>query len=910
MFSSASLRAARVRRNKQAVGHDLRRRQTDHGRRLRVEGLEHRNLLSLSMPGYATPDYMAYVAPHGAAPLASSGPTGYTPAQIRAAYGINQITFNNGAVAGNGSGETIAIVDAYSDPKIASDLQQFDSYFGLPNPTLSIVNQTGGTRLPSANASWSTEIALDVEWAHAIAPGAKILLVEANNASYSNLLTAVRYAADAPGVAAVSMSWGGGEFSSETYYDSYFTTPAGHQGVTFVASSGDSGAPVGYPAISPNVLSVGGTTLNLTNSGGYVSETGWSGSGGGISSYESQPSYQNGIVTQSTTYRTNPDVSYDADPNTGFPVYNSYSDPSAPWGQWGGTSDAAPQWAAIIAIADQGRALAGKTSLDGATQTLPMLYGLPASDFHDITSGTSTGNPYYSAGPGYDLVTGRGTPYANLVVAGLVGSSSTPSAPTATHFSIAASPSTDTAGTSFSITVTALSSSNTVVTSYAGTVDFSSSDSLAVADGFLPADYTFTSSDQGVHTFTVTLATAGSQSVTATDATNSSLLGSTSVTVVPGPVYQIAFGQQPTNVAPGTAISPAVTVRLLDRFNNLVTSDNTDQVTMAIGANPGGGTLSGTTTVTASGGVATFSNLSINQPGSGYTLQATSSSLSATSASFNVATATTTVIEGFEGGESYNLVGYSYETAFLSTAAAHDGNYGLVQLGNDWLYRDDSAVQVQQGDTLSVWLQFNGAADGRAYFGFGSTATGTLSLVAAPNTNQLLIQNNNGWGYTNLAAVRETFQPNHWYRLEVDWGASGKIVGKLFDSNGTTLLQTVSASTTAITSGGIAFRSIGNYYKFWDTVTLTPGVNQFSKPATTSLAAIAPSPGWHSALVGLRPTSQSGHVQTTRSAAERSALESWFAEFGTQPATGGSTFAQPSESVFEGLFAHLLRGLI
>ena len=113
-----------------------------------------------------------------------------------------------------------------------------------------------------------------MEWAHAIAPKANILLVEANSASFSDLLTAVDYARHATGVVAVSMSWGGGEFSGESAYDSYFTTPSGHGGVTFVASSGDSGAPVGYPAISPNVLSVGGTTLNLNSQGGYSERVG------------------------------------------------------------------------------------------------------------------------------------------------------------------------------------------------------------------------------------------------------------------------------------------------------------------------------------------------------------------------------------------------------------------------------------------------------------------------------------------------------------------------------------------------------------------------------------------------------------------------------------------------------------
>ena len=139
--------------------------------------------------------------------------------------------------------------------------------FGLSDPKLTVVNQSGGSSLPSANSNWGVEIALDVEWAHAMAPGVNILLVEASGSSMSNLMAAVDYAASASGVVAVSMSWGGGEFSGEKTYDSNFTTPSGHSGVTFVASSGDSGAPPSYPSISPNVLSVGGTTLNLNGRG-------------------------------------------------------------------------------------------------------------------------------------------------------------------------------------------------------------------------------------------------------------------------------------------------------------------------------------------------------------------------------------------------------------------------------------------------------------------------------------------------------------------------------------------------------------------------------------------------------------------------------------------------------------------
>src|SRR5262245_54776656 len=196
-------------------------------------------LESRTVPSGAQPSYVLLPQSGGATPFSTSAPTGVTPAQIRHAYGFDQISFNNGAIAGDGSGMTIAIVDAYDDPNIAGDLHQFDLQFGLPDPTFTKVNQSGGTTLPAANAGWASEIALDVEWAHAIAPKASILLVEASSNSYANLFAAVRYAARQPGVAVVSMSFGGGEFSGETSYDSSFVTPSGHAGVTFIASSGD-----------------------------------------------------------------------------------------------------------------------------------------------------------------------------------------------------------------------------------------------------------------------------------------------------------------------------------------------------------------------------------------------------------------------------------------------------------------------------------------------------------------------------------------------------------------------------------------------------------------------------------------------------------------------------------------------
>jgi autotransporter-associated beta strand protein len=385
---------------------------------LHLEILEGRVLpsnTSLIAPPPAAPQYVLVHHGGNAAPLGSPSPPSLVPAQVRHAYGIDQVSFNNGTVVGDGTGQTIAIVDAYDDPNIQGDLQAFDQQFNLPNPIFTKVAQDGSTNYPPPNPGWITEIALDVEWAHAVAPGAGILLVEAKDSSFSNLNTAVDYARNQPGVVAVSMSYGSNEFSTETNFDFHFTTPSGHNGVTFLSASGDSGAPALYQATSPNVVGVGGTVLNLDASGNTVSETGWGSSGGGLSQFEAQPSYQAGVVTQSTTQRASPDVSILG--GTAVSVYESYNNGSTkPWIGVYGTSVSTPCWAGLIAIADQGRALSNEGSLDGPTQTLPFLYQLPPDDFHDITSG----NNGHAAGPGYDLVTGRGTPVANLLIPDLV----------------------------------------------------------------------------------------------------------------------------------------------------------------------------------------------------------------------------------------------------------------------------------------------------------------------------------------------------------------------------------------------------------------------------------------------------------------------------------------------------------
>ncbi len=425
-------------------------------RRPLLETLEGRTLLSAAVSTTMHSDLV-----FAADSTSSSSIQGYTPSQIRTAYGFNDVNLSSGSVAPDGQGQTIAIVDAYNDPDIASDLGVFDSQFGLASASLKVVNETGGSTLPATDAGWAGEISLDVEWAHAIAPAADILLVEANSDSTDDLMAAVNYARNAAGVSVVSMSWGGSEFEdwgnggesdSQLTYDSYFTTPAGHQGVTFVAAAGDSGEQDGvqWPASSPNVLSVGGTTLTTSDdSGTYESESGWSGTSSGYSQVETEPAYQDAV--QDTGARSVSDVSYDADPNTGFAVYDSVADDGVSgWQEVGGTSAGAPQWSALVAIADQGRTAEGKTTLDGASQTLDTLYGLYGAPgtaaystyttyFNDVTSSGGGGFHFRwggyggpgggggNASEGYDTTTGLGSPQAASIVDALVavGSSST-----------------------------------------------------------------------------------------------------------------------------------------------------------------------------------------------------------------------------------------------------------------------------------------------------------------------------------------------------------------------------------------------------------------------------------------------------------------------------------------------------
>ena len=392
------------------------------GAALLLHGCDGRQGTGSSAPGVASSGIVARPDLRLARTEASASPQGgYSPAQIRHAYGFD-------ALASTGAGEIIAIVDPSGSPTIQSDLETFSTQFGLPltGSTLTVIYSAGTPA--SVDPASALETSLDVEWAHAIAPDARILLVVAPSSSVDDLFAAVdaanAYVDPASGQHPhqVSMSWGASEFKGETGLDAHF----GAAGTSYFASSGDNGAGANYPAASPLVVAVGGTTLTLNASGDIESETAWSGSGGGTSAYEVEPSWQDGV--QSSGNREVPDVSYGADPATGFAVYDStpYSG-SAGWFQIGGTSAGAPQWAALAATVNAQRA----TSLAGANAPLYQVAGLGLGTyFRDVVSGSNGTHhdPGFTAGVGYDEVTGLGSPRAAALVPALVGlgSSSTP----------------------------------------------------------------------------------------------------------------------------------------------------------------------------------------------------------------------------------------------------------------------------------------------------------------------------------------------------------------------------------------------------------------------------------------------------------------------------------------------------
>jgi uncharacterized repeat protein (TIGR03803 family) len=604
-----------------------RNRSDNHRKSLEcIQSLERRLFLTAlpleNMPPHAaSPTFVEMglipISQNQSALSASNLAAPFTASQIRQAYDVNGISFFGNS--GDGTGQTIAIVDAYNDPNILFDANYFSQAMGLQQfnvnggPSLTVVNQYGQNALPD-NASpgtWDVEESIDVEWAHAIAPKANIVLFEANSSDLDDLMQAVDSARNYAGVDVVNMSWGGSEFEGEQAFDGYFTTPAGHQGVTFLGSLGNQGGSPQFPETSPNVIGVGATSLTINSNGSYGSESAWPDSGGGVSYYQPQPSYQMGKVNGiSSTNRTSPDVSMVGDPATGVYVLDTFYNDNS-FLQIGGTSLASPMWAGLVAIADQARLLMNQSSLDGATQTLPTLYQLPATDFHDVTAGSNG----FTAGPGYDLASGLGTPAANQLVDALAGYQP------ASHVAFASSAITSmTAGASLpQIVVDVEDANGNTVTADHSQVTLT----ISGPNGAVSSATKTVTAQNGVGTFSnISLTQAGNYYLTATDGTLSRAV-SGSFTVIPAAASKLIFVQQPTDMYVTGTLSPPPIVAVEDTYNNLVTS-NTSTVSLSV--NSGHGSITGISGVPASAGEAVFAGLSFQTPGN-YVLKASDGNL-------------------------------------------------------------------------------------------------------------------------------------------------------------------------------------------------------------------------------------------------------------------------------------------
>ena len=314
-------------------------------------------------------------------------PSGYGPADLRGAYKI---------AATGSAATTVAIVDAYGYPNAERDLGIYRSQYGLPacttaNGCFRKVNQNGGTTYPALNVGWAQETALDLEMVSAMCPNCHILLVQASTASYSALATAVNTAARL-GAHAISNSYGGGEAGS-TYYESAYN----HPGVAITVSSGDDGYGVEFPASSPHVTAVGGTTLKRASNLRGWSESVWNGAGSGCSTLYGKPTWQtDGLCLR----RTVADVAAVADPNTGVAVYGPTTSTASGWMIFGGTSVAAPIIAGIYGV--NGRAVSYGHD--------PYNHKAALFDVKSGTNGLCGGTYLCTGGLSYDGPTGLGTP--------------------------------------------------------------------------------------------------------------------------------------------------------------------------------------------------------------------------------------------------------------------------------------------------------------------------------------------------------------------------------------------------------------------------------------------------------------------------------------------------------------------
>ena len=356
--------------------------------------------------------------PAGKISPAASQPSGKyeTPASLACVYGLTpKVTGCNPETlktVTTGGSKVVAIVDAYDYPNAASDLAVFSKQFGLPAITKDNFEVAyGGGKKPPTDSSggWELEEALDVQMAHALAPGAKVILVEAQSNSFADLLAAEKVAAQmvsAAGGGEVSNSWSGGESANEESKEHDFKT----KGVVYFASTGDSPG-IGQPAALSNVVAVGGTSINRDSKGNFLSEVTWTSGGGGSSAYVPVPAYQTPVASIVGKFRGTPDISLDANPSTGPWIYdtNPYNGSVLNWLVIGGTSVSSP---ALSAIINNSGNFFGST----VAELTKVYKGFKkAANWNDITTGTcGSNNKTTQAVKGWDFCTGVGTPYGSV----------------------------------------------------------------------------------------------------------------------------------------------------------------------------------------------------------------------------------------------------------------------------------------------------------------------------------------------------------------------------------------------------------------------------------------------------------------------------------------------------------------
>jgi subtilase family serine protease len=533
----------------------------------------------------------------------------YTPSNIRSAYDANYLIDNLGYT---GAGQTIDILDAYDYPNLFSDLAAFDTAYSLPGPpSISKVTINSPSTCPSSGY-YCLETALDTEWAHAMAPGATIHVTLVPDLSDNSLISGIQYVInyDLTSGGIFSNSWAGPEMCSflgvQYQCDPSFVNSvhpllvqAASQGISTFFSSGDSGAydagvlTTEYPASDPYVTGVGGTSLNTLS----PSETAWSGSGGGYSAIFSEPSYQS--LHFSLPGRGVPDVSMDADPATGVYVYcNQPPACSGFYSGVGGTSLSAPLWAGSVALLNQ--AIGSNFGFLN-----PTLYNVIypsseySSDFHDITSGS---NGYYSAGTGWDAITGLGTPdllkmAQNRVMTKTVTLTQT-SKTTATSYSYGTTTTTVTSYTGTSTSTSTIPSVTTVVlvpltvtltmqntqvltsittttvTSYTSTETSTSTTPTITTVVLIPL--TVTSAAQNTQCFTSTIATTVT-SYTSTETSTSTIPVVTTVTVAPSTTTSTVQSTQ-VLTSMGTTTVTAYTTATATSYTSTTTSTGTSIV--------------------------------------------------------------------------------------------------------------------------------------------------------------------------------------------------------------------------------------------------------------------------------------------------------------------------------------------